>query len=268
MFDRFNRKINYLRISVTDRCNLRCVYCMPPHGVILKNRNRILSYEEIVLIVREAVKCEITKVRLTGGEPLVRKEICQLIRDLKAIKGLKEITLTTNGILLESMVDELKNSGLDRINISLDTLDPEKYQEITRGGDLDRVLKGIRAVQKAGFTNTKLNIVLIPGLNDEDVNEIQNFCWENALVFQRINHYSLNGRKNNQSDAKAERPLPCDFCNRIRLTADGKLKPCLFSDQEIDVDFEDIAGSLRKTILNKPEQGQSCTIRGNWEIGG
>jgi cyclic pyranopterin phosphate synthase len=241
---------------------------MPPHGVILKNRNRILSYEEIVLIVREAVKCEITKVRLTGGEPLVRKDICQLIRDLRVIKGLKEITLTTNGILLESMADELKNSGLDRINISLDTLDPEKYRKITRGGDLGRVLKGIEAVQKAGFTRTKLNMVLIPGLNDEDVNKIKDFCWENALVLQRINHYSLNSRKNNQSDAEAERPLPCDFCNRIRLTADGKLKPCLFSDQEIDVDFEDIAGSLRKAILNKPEEGQSCTIRGNWEIGG
>jgi len=241
---------------------------MPPHGIALKNRLRILSYEEIVRIVREAVRQDISKIRLTGGEPLVRKDICFLIRGIKEIQGLKEVAMTTNGVLLEAMADDLKKEGLDRINISLDTLDPAKYEELTRGGDLNRVLKGIEAIQIAGFNHTKLNMVLIPGWNDGEVEIMKDFCQKKGFSLQRINHYTLNSRQNSLPEAEAERPLPCEQCNRIRLTADGKFKPCLFSDHEIDVDFSDLGGSLKKAVFYKPEQGQSCVNRGNWEIGG
>jgi len=268
MFDRYNRRISYLRISVTDRCNLRCTYCMPPKGVPLHPRDVILSYEEIVRIVEEAVRLGISKVRLTGGEPLVRKNIDHLILYLKKIKGIKEVTLTTNGVLLSKMAVDLKQAGLDRINISLDTLDPEKYRTLTGASDLDKVLEGIGATLKAGFKNTKLNMVLVPDINLGCVEKMEKFCREKGLLFQRINHYSLHEHLQTQQNYEAERPLSCEQCNRIRLTADGKLKPCLFSDREYPVDLKDIASGLREAIINKPEHGIKCTIRGNWEIGG
>ena len=268
MFDRYNRDISYLRISVTDRCNLRCIYCMPPRGVPLHTRDRILSYEEIVRIVEEAVRLGISKVRLTGGEPLVRKNIDHLILCLKNIKGVKEVALTTNGVLLSKMAVDLKQAGLDRINISLDTLDPEKYRTLTGASDLDKVLEGIGATLKAGFKNTKLNMVLIPDINLGCVEKMEKFCREKGLLLQRINHYSLHELLQTQQNYEAERPLSCEQCNRIRLTADGKLKPCLFSDREYPVDLEDIASSLQEAIINKPEHGTRCTVRGNWEIGG
>ena len=268
MFDRYNRRISYLRISVTDRCNLRCTYCMPPKGVPLHPRDGILSYEEIVRIVEEAVRLGISKVRLTGGEPLVRKNIDHLIHCLKNIKGVKEVTLTTNGVLLSKMAVDLKQAGLDRINISLDTLDPEKYRTLTGASDLDKVLEGIGATLKAGFKNTKLNMVLVPDINLGCVEKMEKFCREKGLLFQRINHYSLHEHLQTQQNYEAERPLSCEQCNRIRLTADGKLKPCLFSDREYPVDLTDIASGLQEAIINKPEHGKRCTVRGNWEIGG
>jgi len=143
MLDRFNREIFYLRISVTDRCNLRCIYCMPAKGIKLKRADEILSYEKIIQIVRKAAKLGIYKIRLTGGEPLVRKNISYLVSQLKRLEGIREVSMTTNGILLASMASELKEAGLDRLNISLDSLDPELYKYITRGGNVNRVLEGI-----------------------------------------------------------------------------------------------------------------------------
>lgn len=268
MFDEFHRRITYLRISVTDRCNLRCIYCMPPQGVLWKEKNEILSYEDIIKIVRVAAGLGISKVRITGGEPLVRKEISQFIQRIKAIRGVREVAITTNGVLLADQAFELKRSGLDRINVSLDTLDPHKYRFLTRGGDLNRVLKGIQAIQNAGFENTKLNMVLIPGFNDNEMNVIAQYCRSRSLQLQRINHYALHEFLKTGQRYEAERPLPCEKCNRIRLTANGKLKPCLFSDMELPVDFNNIAASLYEAIDRKPEKGLRCTARGNWEIGG
>lgn len=268
MLDSFDREITYLRISVTDRCNLRCQYCMPPGGVRLKKRSEILSLEEIIRIVEAAAKLGISKIRLTGGEPLIRKNLCHLIRSLKSIKGIKEVTLTTNGILLARLAPELKRAGLDRINISLDTPDPQKYEEITRGGDINRVLEGIHAAIDAGFKNTKVNMVIIPGFNDSDVENMFDFCRKKGLQCQRINHYALSHWNNIDPAYEAEKPLSCHLCNRIRLLSDGRLKPCLFSNLEIPVDFDDIESSIKLAVRNKPLNGKGCTVRGNWEIGG
>lgn len=268
MLDKYKREITYLRISVTDRCNLRCFYCMPQEGVKLKNQRDILPYEDIVRIAREAANLGITKIRLTGGEPLVRKDICFLIRSLKLLDGIKEVTLTTNGVLLSQMVQDLKESGLDRINISLDTLDPQKYKELTRGEEIYHALNGIDAAIKAAFSNIKLNMVIIPGFNENEIEAMSCFCTKKGLLLQRINHYVLTEGVSTNQEYEAERPLSCEKCNRIRLTADGKLKPCLFSDQEYPIDLDNIADSIKQTIDSKPERGLQCTARGIWEIGG
>lgn len=268
MLDRFNRDIFYMRISVTDRCNLRCTYCMPKTGIPLKKHSAILSYEQIVSIVREAVKLGITKVRLTGGEPLVRKNISSLIQQLRSETDIQEITLTTNGILLPKMARSLKGAGLDRLNISLDTLNPETYRSLTRIGDLELVLKGIDSAIEAGFLNTKLNMVLIPGINTHEVEDIKTFCLNKGLRLQRINQYSLSNIDSMDRQYTSERPLNCSLCNRIRLTSDGYLKPCLFSDIEIPVNLGSIEESLSQAIMNKPECGSFCFRRENWQIGG
>lgn len=268
MLDPFKRAINYLRISVTDRCNLRCIYCMPAGGIDLKRHRDILSYEQIGQVVEEAVGLGIDKVRLTGGEPLVRKDTAFLIRQLKTITGLRELTLTTNGLLLKEMANELKESGLDRLNISLDTLDPGMYRRITRIGDICHVLNGIDAAREAGFQNTKINMVLLPGINDQQVESMKAFCAQKGLSLQRINAYSLDDLTSLDPHHQAERPLPCELCNRIRLTADGKLKPCLFSDLEIPIDFTNIRATLTSAIHHKPPKGTACHHRQNWQIGG
>lgn len=268
MLDKFNRNINYLRISVTDRCSLRCLYCMPEEGVISKSHNDILPYEKIIAVAREAILLGITKIRITGGEPLVRKGILYLLSELKKLDGLEELTLTTNGVLLDRMAVPLKESGLDRMNISLDTLDPEKYTRLTRLGDIRDVLRGIDATLSAGFNHTKINMVLIPGTNDDEVEKMQEFCIAKGLKLQRINHYSLTDIHSIDHHFEAERPLKCEGCNRIRLTSDGKLKPCLFSNIEIPLDFNNLRESLIRTIMSKPPSGTSNSSRENWQIGG
>ncbi|MCP5108548.1 MAG: radical SAM protein [bacterium] len=268
MLDRFNRKIDYLRISVTDRCNLRCTYCMPEEGVVAKTHGDILSYERMVAVAREAIGLGIEKIRLTGGEPLVRKGILSLVEQLKNLPGLRELTLTTNGVVLDKMARPLKEAGLDRINISLDTLEPGKYEKLTRGGDFKRVLKGMDAVIEAGFQNTKLNMVVMAGFNDGEVESMRVFCNEKGFFLQRINHYSLFNIDSIDRDYAAERPLKCALCNRIRLTADGKLKPCLFSNREIPLDFSNLRESLIQAIQSKPETGTCNSTRPNWQIGG
>lgn len=268
MYDKFNRHIDYLRISVTDRCNLRCIYCMPAEGVVSKNHTDILPYEKMVEVAREAIAIGIKKIRLTGGEPLVRKGILSLVQQLKTLTGLKELTITTNGILLDKMALPLKDAGIDRINISLDTLDREKYHQLTRIGYIEEVMKGIDAVIAAGFLNTKINMVLLPGVNDDEVPAMKEFCQRNHFQLQRINHYSLSNIHSINRDYQAERPRSCQLCNRIRLTSDGKLKPCLFSDIEIPLDFSDLKKSLIQTIQAKPAAGTCNVSRQNWQIGG
>jgi cyclic pyranopterin phosphate synthase len=268
MFDTYNRRIDYLRVSVTDRCNLRCTYCMPEAGIQLKGHSDILAYEKIVSIVAAAAKIGIHKIRLTGGEPLVRKNISFLVRELKGVPGISEVSMTSNGTLLDLLAAELKQAGLDRLNISLDTLEAGKYRRITRNGEIERVFAGIAAARRAGFRATKINMVLIPGVNDDEVVNMKNFCRENELLLQRIHHYSLYDLKSAQRELPAERPLSCHVCNRLRLTADGKLKPCLFSDREFAVDFSAIPASLEKAVLAKPRHGVACRTRENWQIGG
>jgi cyclic pyranopterin phosphate synthase len=268
MFDIYKRRIDYLRVSVTDRCNLRCSYCMPETGIALKSHADILPYEKIVRIVAAAAKMGIHKIRLTGGEPLVRKNIAFLVSELKAVPGVSEVSMTSNGALLGQLAVELKQAGLDRLNISLDTLDAGKYRQITRNGDIEQVFAGIHAARAVGFTAGKINMVLIPGFNDHEVGAMKYFCRENGLLLQRIHHYSLYDRDTAQNEMAAERPLSCSVCNRLRLTADGKLKPCLFSDHEFAVDFSDIPASLHSAVRAKPRHGVACRNRENWQIGG
>ena len=169
MTDSFGRNINYIRVSLTDRCNLRCRYCMPEKGIDKKSHRDILSLEDIYEIIQTAVEMGFSKVRLTGGEPLVRKGVIELCRSISGLSGVKDFAMTTNGLLLPEMARELKAAGLMRLNISLDTLDPDKYHQITRIGSLDDALAGIAAAEEAGFTNIKLNTVLIGGFNDCEI---------------------------------------------------------------------------------------------------
>lgn len=169
MKDNFGREINYLRISVTDRCNLRCRYCMPETGYQnIIPKEQILSFEEIIRLAKAAAEIGISKIRLTGGEPLVRHGIIDLIAGINAIPGIEEIGITTNGILLADMARDLKEAGVSRVNISIDTMKPDKYARITRGGDLNRVLAGIEAAEREGLTPVKLNVVALGGFNDDE----------------------------------------------------------------------------------------------------
>jgi len=268
MFDSFNREIDYLRVSVTDRCNLRCSYCMPASGIQLKSHFDILPYEQIIRIAEAAAGLGIRKIRITGGEPLVRKDVSFLVRELKKITGIAEVSMTSNGTLLDRFAVELRQAGLDRLNISLDTLDPGKYRRITRNGEITMVMAGIRAARDAGFAKIKINMVLIPGLNQDELGRMREFCSGNGLLLQRIHHFSLHDLRTARSGLEVERPLSCGACNRLRLTADGKLKPCLFSDREFPVDFSDIRASLEQAVRAKPLQGVACDNRGIWQIGG
>lgn len=279
MLDRIGRDINYLRISVTDRCNLRCRYCMPPEGYDLGAHHDILNLEEIARLVRIASYTGIKKVRLTGGEPLLRRNIVQLIRYLKAIPGIDDIAVTTNGILLPDMADELQQAGLNRVNISLDTLKPDRYSYITRGGAFEKAVKAMEVSLERGFNPVKINTVLVKGFNDD---EIMDFCritidypvhvrfiefmpigeldfWEadrivkNGEVLETIqNHFVIRPEKMSSGGGPAKyyriegargtvgfiSPMSnhfCHECNRLRLTADGKLRACLYDETERDL---------------------------------
>lgn len=266
MFDRFDRTITYLRISVTDRCNLRCTYCAGIHSFIPKKHSDMLTYEQIRDIVKQAAGLRITKVRLTGGEPLVRKQIEILVRYISDIDEIKELTMTTNGTLLAEKAEILKQNGLDRINISLDTLVPERYTQITGCGDITDVFKGIEAAVAAGFTNTKINMVVIPDINTDEIEPMRRFCSEQGLDLQLIRQFSLADQKTDT--VKYNRPPSCSECNKIRLLADGTVKPCLHTNIELKIDMDDIKGSLLKAVELKPEQGTVCENRGMQQIGG
>lgn len=277
--DSFQRPINYLRISVTDRCNLRCIYCMPVGGVELMPHSDILSYEEIYTIAKASAELGINKLRITGGEPLVRLGLPRLIEMLAGIEAIDDIALTTNGVRLADYAAELKAAGLKRVNVSLDTLKPDRFKGITRGqSELKQVLEGIEAAKRVGLEPVKLNMVVMSGINDD---EILDFAaktvdeeWhvrfielmpvvgngDNALRFVAATEM----RKRLEPLGELEPCLPtvgngpakyfrlanargtigfitpvsehfCFNCNRMRLTADGKLRPCLLSEYEIDL---------------------------------
>ena len=265
MLDRFKREITYLRISVTDKCNLRCTYCMPKEGVKLREHDDFLTFEQIEEIVKEAALLGINKIRLTGGEPLLKRDIEKLVKMISAVNGIETVAMTTNGIFLPQKAQILKSSGLSSVNISFDTLNPKKYAQITRGGRLQDVLNGIEAAKKAGFI-IKINMVVTEQTSENEIADMQKFCDDNNLKLQLINHYSLISEK--KDDYVFDRPPNCANCNRIRLLADGSLKPCLHSNDEIKVDMNDIRSSLQRTIWEKPAAGNSCTNRNMVEIGG
>jgi len=276
--DSFQRPINYLRISVTDRCNLRCIYCMPEDGVRLMSHGDILSYEEINTVVRVAADSGINKVRITGGEPLVRANLPELVRMLARIDTIDDISLTTNGVLLAPIATELKAAGLQRVNISLDTMKPDKFKYITRFGNLNDTLKGIETAKLTGLNPVKINVVVMAGINDDELLDFAHKTvtegWHVRFI-ERMPFTSLESstlplvsvsemRQRLESLGKLEPCLTsvgngpakyyrlpeasgtigfitpvtehfCFHCNRLRLTADGKLRPCLLSDEAIDL---------------------------------
>lgn len=300
MKDLFSRRINYMRISITDLCNLRCQYCMPEEGICKKEHGDILSLEEIVEIVKSGAKLGIDKVRITGGEPLVRNGIVEFINMVSNIDGIKDIAITTNGLLLPKYAEDLKKAGLKRVNISIDSLKLDKYKEITRGGDLSKVLEGIREAIKVGLTPVKLNIVAIGGYNDDEIGdfiqltkdepidvrfielmpigEASNWAKERFISNEDIKnkftelvptetersspakYYKLPGGKGRVGFINPISNHFCGDCNRLRLTSDGKLKPCLHSNKEIDIleivrnNPEKIYDVLKSAILSKPEK--------------
>lgn len=265
MYDLFNRHINYLRISVTDRCNFRCSYCMPEEGVPMKKHEEILSFQEICDVVEYGVSKGINKLRITGGEPLVRKDISKLIKQLADIDGVQDIGLTTNGVLLPQYAAELKQAGLKRVNISLDTLDPEKFRRITQG-ELSDVLKGIDAALEHGLEPVKINFVKVPGINQEDETKVKSFCKDRGLELRSIRQmnlktgefYPVNGGSGGV----------CSICNRLRLTADGFLVPCLHSGLRFNVRELGIKEAFRQAVENKPEKGMGTESHEFSNIGG
>ena len=265
MQDSYGREISYLRISVTDRCNLRCRYCMPEEGVPLIPHEQILRYEQIAEIVREAAKLGFTKVRLTGGEPLVRKGIVDLVKMLSAIDGVKTLAMTTNGTLLAVYAESLAAAGLQRVNVSLDTLDAERYAFVTRGGELRDVLGGIEAARNAGLV-VKLNMVVQPDTSTAEIAALRAFAEANGATLQTIAQYSLGEIKTDGYGC--DRPPDCASCNRLRLLANGVLRSCLHSDIDTPVDFSDISGSIRRAIAAKPFHGSVSSTVSLREIGG
>jgi GTP 3',8-cyclase len=266
MFDRFDRHINYLRISVTDRCNLRCNYCMPEEGVRLMSHDDILSFEEITEVVKIAVTEGITKIRLTGGEPLVRVGIINLVAMIASVKGVQDLSMTTNGVLLEKFAKPLKDAGLKRINISLDTLNVDRYRQITRGGAINKVLKGIEAAIEAGFQPVKINCVVFKTSDPADKIEIQNFCSKNNLEVRFIRQMDLvTGLFSMVEGGKGGN---CPQCNRLRLTANGMVKPCLFDNQEFSVRELGPRQALIKALNHKPLYGCHNSKNSFYNIGG
>jgi len=304
--DGFGRLHDNLRISVTDRCNIRCFYCMPEHDVQFVPRSEILDFEEIERFARVAVGLGVNKLRITGGEPLVRRDLPLLVSRLCAIPGIRDIALTTNGVLLPQLAEPLYAAGLRRINVHLDTLDRERFTRITRRDDLDRVLEGLAAARRLGYNPIKLNVVAVKNLVEADIVPLARFARENGFEVRYIEFMPLDAQNlwdrnkvlladdivamlsaavaplvpvpdpdprapASEYDfadgggrvgfiASVSRPF-CGNCNRIRLTADGKLRYCLFAIQEDDVKAlmrsgatdDEIAAQIRRTVAGKWE---------------
>jgi len=295
MNDRFNRKIDYMRISVTDLCNLRCKYCMPACGVQKAAHEDILSIEEIAEIVRAGAACGIRKVRITGGEPLVRRGIVDICKRVREIPGIEELCLTTNGTLLPTFAQPLRDAGVDRMNLSLDTLRPDRYRDITRRGNLDDFWAGLAAGKAAGFEHFKINTVLMGGFNDDEIPDFvamtrdrdleirfielmpigESSSWgkgsfiPNTRVLEAVpelepvesagvaSRYKLPGARGTVGLISPLSRHFCPDCNRIRVTADGRLKPCLHSNEEIPLrglHGEDLVHVIAEGIGQKPER--------------
>jgi cyclic pyranopterin phosphate synthase len=304
--DTFNRPITYIRISVTDRCNLRCVYCMPEQGMPWLARQDILTYEEIAQIIRAAAELGVRRVRITGGEPLIRRDIPRLVAMLAAIPGIEDIALSTNALLLAEQADALKEAGLTRVNVSLDTLKPERFRDIARRDGLEKVLAGLEAAERCGFHPIKINCVVMRGKNDDELADLARMTIERPWHVRFIEIMPLEGSVEDQTawympaDEILDRvrsiadleptegptgngparyyrfpqgrgtvgvisPLShnyCDRCNRVRLTADGQLRLCLFGDNQIDLrtplrrgaTIEDLQRIFRRAMRIKPER--------------
>ena len=250
MFDSFNRRITYLRVSVTDRCNLRCTYCMPECGINPLPHSEVLSFEEIEKVVRYGVSQGINKVRITGGEPLIRKNIVHLVELLASIDGIQELVMTTNGTLLNRFASDLKRAGLQRVNISLDSVDPGRFRQITRLGNLEDVFRGIEAARKAGLEPIKINCVISRSPEEPDAAGVRDYCKRNNLQLRYIKEMNLETGQFSQvigGDGGH-----CASCNRLRLTSNGDLKPCLFSNLAYNVRAMGIEEAYHAALTNKP----------------
>ena len=304
MVDSFGRNINYLRISVTDRCNFRCRYCMPEEGVQNLGHGKILSLEDLARLARVAAQVGISKIRLTGGEPLVRKSITRLVECLADIDGIDDIAMTTNGLLFPALAQELKDAGLKRINISLDTLNDERFAYITRRGGLSSVRQAIFKAMELGMDPVKINVVAIRGFNDDEIGDFARLAYDHPLHIRFIefmpvgdllfweperminsdeirtvlqNDYELTPEKTVEGNGPARyykisggagsigfiSPMShqfCSECNRLRLTADGKLRGCLYEKQEVDLkqalerraSDEELQVLFWRAIMSKP----------------
>lgn len=312
MRDSCARDITYLRLSLTELCSFRCRYCMPEEGVPKRPHKEICSPEELVEITRQAVRCGVRKVRLTGGEPLVRRGILDICRGISALEGVEELCLTTNGAALPRLAGPLKEAGLDRLNISLDTLRPDRFAYMTRTGRLETVLRGLEAAAEAGFTGTKLNVVLMRDFNGDEIPDFVDLARRYPLEVRFIELMPIGQGRNarflpaeavldacpelvpaeNSGVARRYRvpggaglvgliePMShrfCASCDRIRVTADGRLKPCLHSDQEIPLrglTGEALRQAIREGVAAKPERhrmaetGHSDAGRNMNQIGG
>jgi len=305
LVDSYERKIDYIRISITDRCNLRCVYCMPPEGIELAQSADILRYEELLRIARIAVAHGVTKLRVTGGEPLVRKGIVEFLAGLSSLEGLKDLSLTTNGVLLKEFAQRLKDAGLNRVNVSLDSLKRDRFLKITRGDNLEQVRAGLDEAQKVGLTPVKINMVVIKGFNDDEIIDFAMMSKTKPYHVRFIEYMPFNTTEGWQKDkciparelkemierVESLEPVTdtsggagparrfrfrgapgevgfispisehfCGSCNRLRLTSDGKIRMCLFSDDEVDIRKALRDGSpdkviedlLFKAVMSKP----------------
>jgi cyclic pyranopterin phosphate synthase len=266
MEDRFGRRITYLRVSVTDRCNLRCRYCMPHDGVPLLPHDQVLSFEEIADVVRAAAELGIEKVRLTGGEPLVRRGILELVSMIAKVDGIVDLAMTTNGVLLKPFAAALKQAGLHRINVSLDTLDERRFAQITRGGELRRVLMGLEAASAVGLSPIKLNCVVEQSSEEPDACAVARFAGDHGYEVRFIREMDLNdGRFWVVQGGKGG---DCSRCDRLRLTSHGYVRPCLFSDLAFSVRDLGAREALLKALEAKPESGMSSKTPAFSRIGG
>lgn len=265
MIDPYGRRIDYLRISVTDRCNLRCAYCMPAEGVALLPREDLLSYEEIAEVARVAAARGVTKLRLTGGEPLVRRDLPRLVAMLAGIGGIRDLAMTTNGTLLDRHARPLARAGLQRVNVSLDAIDPHRYRSITRGGDVRQVLSGIDAAAAAGLSPIRLNCVLADG-RSADADDVADYAAARGLEVRFIRRMNLAA--GTFSVVQGGHGGDCPRCNRLRLSSDGCIRPCLFSDLEFSVRQWGAARALELALGEKPRSGSACTSLAMHAIGG
>jgi len=239
---------------------------MPESGIKLLRHEDILSFNEILEVVKIFISNGITKVRLTGGDPLVRKGITDLIKMISSLEGISDLSMTTNGILLEEYAYDLKNAGLNRVNVSLDAIDPDRYRYITRGGDILQVYKGIDAAKAAGLFPIKINCVVSGSIKDKHAIDVKKFCEENDLELRYINQMDLESGK--FSIVEGGSGGNCSECNRIRLTSNGDIKPCLFSELGYNIRSMGIEQAVKAAVINKPESG-SCNNNGSfYSIGG